>query len=1567
MSGSNVWKLRLTTEGADQVVRDLREASTASAAAARAYETLIKAQPQLASGAERSEQALRKNVDAMRSMRGEYGQGSLAIDAATASMGRFGSALTSPVAAIAALSAGMGAGVVQIARLGDEFTNTMNKLTAATGSAGAATRVYAELAAMSQQTGASISESAGAFVRFSVAARAIGATNGEVLTLTRTIQQAGLISGASTQEAASGVQQLGQALASGTLQGDELRSILENMPVLAEALAGQLGVSIGQLRQMGSEGQLTSDRVFQALLRAGVQINEQFNQLTPTMGRAFGILGQSMVDFVGKLDQALGLSQGIARAAMAAAAGVRAVGNLGAARSPGEQAQLDLSNADGRRANISAEIARLESDVAPTARRGSLRPAMQEAAAQTTGRDARLAELRASLQEEIRLTEAAQLRIITVESESDRTQFAEQQTANDRRLAVQRTAATTAFNTVQTALDKERTARAEHGTRIAAIDAGLAIGSTDAAGAARLRGLADADLAKALEVRTASTDGATRADRSGAGASRDAAAAARELADAARTHDAVMRDGEGVTRSVRNELEKYADEVARLDRLLSAGAITQDIYSRAVAAADPAIRAATESARQIEQQNTRMTDSITSFFGNSFARAFEGTGDGFRGLMQSFRRAAISTFATIASQAIIRPIIAPIVQGLGLGGLTGGAGGGLNLGGLFGGGTAQAATQGAASGSGGGIGLGTVSSGLGIGRQVMGMFQPGGLGSFFPGGNAANTGFGFLDGALNTTLVAQSANAGINATGAAVNAGGFGSMAANSIDMAGSAVNAGVGSGLTVMGALGPAAAIAGGAYGIYSGIQRGGIGGGVGALGGAVTTATGLGMLGAAAGLLPALGALGPIGLALGAALALASAFLPGQKASGKGQLSRVNLESREESFEGLGGKRFSQGNRDQASAGTDRITDLVDAISKQLGGAQIGGNVAVGVTSARDKKGPGSLYLEIGSQKERFTNDEAGMKSMGEVAARMIINEFKGQNTAQGDFQSILQNSPSDLASLSANLDWFETVYKGLTKSAEAASAYSQQLTAATKPYDDAIAKARQLGLAEDALTRARDKATQKLEEARAATLVMADLTLQQREIAVGIGGGDLFGAAQRVAEMQATMAARDELEKFEQAMKDAGASTAEVTTLVGRLATVQAAEVEARKRVLAEEAEARKRALAEETRLRLRENFTTARDAYTSALSSEISTREQSLSAMRQNTDALRNVAEGLRSYVAGLKLDASLSPLTMQQRLDEARAQYDAAYAGSQVGTIEERAKAAGQLSGLGNTRLGLASNFFAPGTEAYVKEFNQVTGGLDALANQFGMAATVEEMSLKVQESSLTVMQDQLTAAREAGETAKQTLDVLRQAFLRAAGEAGVPVNLTSGGIGSLLNPLSNQHIPMGDFGEQLRGERIFGGRVGSGENLTAGSVNALYRQFLGRDAEAGVAEQWMAGGGRGFDLAGALEQSAEFQSRLTQVRGFAVGGYASPGFAMVGERGPELVDFATPGRVYTADQTRAAMRGDDGLLAEVQALREMVKQLCTVTAQGSMAVKGAVDGQTEVLVDATAPRMPVPA
>lgn len=75
-----------------------------------------------------------------------------------------------------------------------------------------------------------------AFARFSIATREIGATSDQVATLVGGLQRIAVAPGASQQEIASSTQQLAQALASGTLQGDELRSILEGPPTVVEAV-----------------------------------------------------------------------------------------------------------------------------------------------------------------------------------------------------------------------------------------------------------------------------------------------------------------------------------------------------------------------------------------------------------------------------------------------------------------------------------------------------------------------------------------------------------------------------------------------------------------------------------------------------------------------------------------------------------------------------------------------------------------------------------------------------------------------------------------------------------------------------------------------------------------------------------------------------------------------------------------------------------------------------------------------------------------------------------------------------------------------------------------------------------------------------------------------------------------------------------------------------------------------------------------------------------------------------------------------------------------------------------
>jgi tape measure domain-containing protein len=179
--------------------------------------------------------------------------------------------------------------------------------------------VFDKLTASSRQTGIAVAESAGSFQRFSIAASDVGATNEQVLSLVAGLQKFAIVSGASVQETGAATQQLGQALASGVLQGDELRSILENMPLFAQSLARELGTSIGNLRTIGAEGKLTAEVVFPAMLRAVQGVDDVFGQMPVTMARAqqqFDVAAQS---FLVHLDQALGFSEKLTRALQIAA------------------------------------------------------------------------------------------------------------------------------------------------------------------------------------------------------------------------------------------------------------------------------------------------------------------------------------------------------------------------------------------------------------------------------------------------------------------------------------------------------------------------------------------------------------------------------------------------------------------------------------------------------------------------------------------------------------------------------------------------------------------------------------------------------------------------------------------------------------------------------------------------------------------------------------------------------------------------------------------------------------------------------------------------------------------------------------------------------------------------------------------------------------------------------------------------------------------------------------------------------------------------------------------------
>ena len=107
-------------------------------------------------------------------------------------------------------------------------------------------------------------------------------SNEETVAFAELMNKSFKVGGAGAQEQSAAMYQLTQAMASGRLQGDEFRSIMENAPMLAQAIADYAGVSMGKLREMSSEGLISSNMIKSAMFSAADDINKKFAEMPVT-------------------------------------------------------------------------------------------------------------------------------------------------------------------------------------------------------------------------------------------------------------------------------------------------------------------------------------------------------------------------------------------------------------------------------------------------------------------------------------------------------------------------------------------------------------------------------------------------------------------------------------------------------------------------------------------------------------------------------------------------------------------------------------------------------------------------------------------------------------------------------------------------------------------------------------------------------------------------------------------------------------------------------------------------------------------------------------------------------------------------------------------------------------------------------------------------------------------------------------------------------------------------------------------------------------------------------------
>lgn len=310
-----------------------------------------------------------------------------ALNQSAAQARNFGSAFQDSVARATGGAASLGSELQQVglalgligastalAGLADQYTQIRAQLSLAISDTDSLAAVEARLLAVSQANRSGLAETARLYstIRQSRDDLTDETATAVVEAFSRTL----IVSGASAQQAAAATLQFAQALGSGRLQGDELRSLLENNVVLVRTLADGLGTNIDGIRTLGEQGALSTELVVATLLAANSALGEQAAQIPLTIGGALTQLQNAVLVTVGAQDQALGASRTFAAAVSGLAENVNvlipaleALALVFVARLAGEGIPRLVS---GLQATIAAKRAAAVAAAALTAAEGNL-------------------------------------------------------------------------------------------------------------------------------------------------------------------------------------------------------------------------------------------------------------------------------------------------------------------------------------------------------------------------------------------------------------------------------------------------------------------------------------------------------------------------------------------------------------------------------------------------------------------------------------------------------------------------------------------------------------------------------------------------------------------------------------------------------------------------------------------------------------------------------------------------------------------------------------------------------------------------------------------------------------------------------------------------------------------------------------------------------------------------------------------------------------------------------------------------------------------------------------------
>ncbi|HCA4905993.1 TPA: tape measure protein [Acinetobacter baumannii] len=194
----------------------------------------------------------------------------------------------------------------------DTYTGLQNRLKLVTNNQAELNKATEDTFQIAQKTYSAWDSVLQVYQRFSDNAKTLNLTMDDTARLTETVSKAVAISGASAEAADAALVQFGQALASGTLRGEELNSVMEQTPALAKAIAQGMGITVGELRSVAAEGKITSQEIVKALRNVEKDVDALFAKTDITIGQSLTLLNNEITKFVGESGKGSGAAQVLA-------------------------------------------------------------------------------------------------------------------------------------------------------------------------------------------------------------------------------------------------------------------------------------------------------------------------------------------------------------------------------------------------------------------------------------------------------------------------------------------------------------------------------------------------------------------------------------------------------------------------------------------------------------------------------------------------------------------------------------------------------------------------------------------------------------------------------------------------------------------------------------------------------------------------------------------------------------------------------------------------------------------------------------------------------------------------------------------------------------------------------------------------------------------------------------------------------------------------------------------------------------------------------------------------------